>query len=151
CVQMLGNKGMSIEVAESAGQMPTVPRWFSGAMSMEAGLAARMREFRAKVRAIAPAGEAAIARMLMRQYAVAENVAHAAATYLHAQHRYADIPVEGELLVERVPDEGDGPLGGAATVLVFHTMIGRAANEALARAVAYRMSKRFGGKPMGSR
>ncbi len=150
CVQMAGGKGMSIQVTESAGQMPTVPRWFSGAMSMEAGLAARMREFRAKVRAIAPAGEGAITRMLMRQYRVSENVAHVAAIYLHAQHRYADIPVEGELLVERVPDEGDGPLGGPATVLVFHTMIGRAANEALARAVAYRMSKRFGGKPMGS-
>ena len=113
---------------------------------MEAGLAARMREFRGKVRAIAPAGQKAIARMLMRQYRVAEEVAVPAAAYLHAQHRYADIPVEGELLVERVPDEGAGELGGAATVLVFHTMIGRAANEALARVVAYRMHQRFGGR-----
>jgi ATP-dependent Lhr-like helicase len=110
-----------------------------------------MRDFRAKVRSIAPAGEAAISRMLMRQWRAPEPVARVAATYLHAQHRYADIPIDGELLVERVPDEGDGPLGGAATVLVFHTMIGRAANEALARVVAYRMSKRFGGKPMGAR
>ncbi|HVT83180.1 MAG TPA: hypothetical protein VHM90_21255, partial [Phycisphaerae bacterium] len=150
CVQMLASKGMTIEVIESAGQMPTVPRWFSGTMSMEAGLAARMRDFRAKVRAIAPAGEGAITRMLMRQYRVDDNVARVAAAYLHAQHRYADIPTEDELLVERVPDESDGPLGGAATVLVFHTMIGRAANEALARAVAYRMSKRFGGKPIAA-
>jgi len=128
-------------VALSSGLSPTVPRWFSGAMSMEPGLTARMRAFRAQVRAIAPAGAGAIARLLLRQYRVSDEVAGVAAAYLHAQHRYAEIPVEGQMLVERVPDEG-------AIVLVFHTMMGRAANEALARVVAYRMSKRFGGKPM---
>jgi ATP-dependent Lhr-like helicase len=76
--------------------------------------------------------------MLMRQFRVTADVAAIAAKYLHVQHRYAEIPVEGELLVERVPDED-------ATALVFHTMIGRAANEAIARLVAARMSQRFGG------
>ena len=106
CVRVEGSHGMRVDVTECAGQTPTVPRWFSGLMSMEAGLAGKMREFRGRVRAIAPAGEGAMARMLMRQYRVAEEVAAPAAAYLHAQHRYADIPVEGELLVERVPDEG---------------------------------------------
>jgi ATP-dependent Lhr-like helicase len=145
CVQVVGSKGMTLDVIECNGQTPTIPRWYSGSMSMEHGLAARMREFRAKVRAIAPAGEGAIARMLTRQYSVSDETAKAAAAYLHAQFRYADIPVDGQLLVERVPDEGGGIAGTEATVLVFHTMIGRAANEALARAVAYRMHKRFGG------
>ena len=147
CIQVTGSKGMTVEVVESDGQMPTVPRWYSGMMAMEAGLAGRMRAFRAQVRAIAPAGEKAIGRMLMRQFGCVgcgEDVARAAAGYLHAQFRYADIPVEDQLLVERVPDTGPGE--SEATVLVFHTMIGRAANEALARAVAYRMHKRFGGK-----
>jgi ATP-dependent Lhr-like helicase len=138
CVQFMGVKGMTAEVIESAGQMPTVPRWYSGTMAMERGLTARMREFRAKVRAIAPAGEKAISRMLARQYTVSDDVARVAGAFLDAQFRYADIPVEGQLLVERVPDE-------EATVLVFHTMIGRAANEALARVTAYRMHQRFGG------
>ncbi len=137
-VQFVGAAGMSVEVVESNGQSPTVPRWYSGTMAMEPGLARRMREFRAKIRSIAPGGEGAIARMLTRHYWVSEEVARVAAQYLHAQFRYADIPVEGQLLVERVPDE-------EATVLVFHTMIGRAANEALARVVAYRMHRRFGG------
>jgi ATP-dependent Lhr-like helicase len=142
CVRFCGSEGMTAFVAPSDGQLPTVPRWFSGQMSMEAGLAGQMREFRAKVRAIAPAGEKAISRMLMRQWRVEEDVARICAKYLHVQFRYADIPVEDELLVERVPDEG-------ATALVFHTMIGRAANEALARLVAYRMQKRFGGSGGG--
>ena len=144
CVQTHSSKHMTLYVTESNGQSPTVPRWFSGMMPMEAGLAALMREFRTKVRAIAPAGEGVIARMLTRQYRVDQDVAHVAAAYLHAQFRYADIPAEGELLVERVPDDNEGsPLGCPATVLVFHTMIGRAANEALARVVAYRMTQRF--------
>ena len=149
CVRVEGSHGMTVDVTECAGQSPTVPRWFSGMMSMEAGLTARMREFRARVRAIAAAGEKAIERMLMRQYGACADTARAGAAYLSAQHRYADIPVEGELLVERVPDEAEGPLGGAACVLVFHTMIGRAANEALARVVAYRMQERFGMRPPG--
>ena len=147
CVQVTGSKGMTIEVVESTGQMPTVPRWYSGTMAMEPGLAARMRDFRSQVRAIAPAGEKPIMRMLMRQFGgigCGEEVARTAAAYLHAQFCYADIPVEDQLLVERVPDTGAGDT--EATVLVFHTMIGRAANEALARAVAYRMHKRFGGR-----
>jgi ATP-dependent Lhr-like helicase len=143
CVQFLRSKGMTIEVAECSGQAPTIPRWYSGTMSMEPGLTARMREFRARVRAIAPAGQAAIARMLMRQYSVGEQVAKPAAAYLHAQFCYADIPSDDQLLVERVPDENGGSSGEPATVLVFHTMIGRAANEALARTVAYRLHGRF--------
>ena len=153
CVQFQSAKGMSIDVTLSSGLTPTVPRWFSGAMSMEPGLTERMRAFRAQVRAIAPAGAGAIARMLTRQYRLSEEVAAVAAAYLRAQHRYAEIPVEGQMLVERVPDDGGGggpggSAGGAAFVLVFHTMMGRAANDALARVVAYRMSQRFGGKPM---
>ncbi len=144
CVKVEGSRGMSVDVTECAGQSPTVPRWFSGMMSMEAGLAERMRHFREKIHAIAPAGEKAIARMLMRQYSACPQTAAPAAAYLFAQHRYADIPVDGELLIERVPDEAQGPLGGPACVLVFHTMIGRAANEALARLVAFRMQERFG-------
>ncbi len=99
CVQVCGSKGMAIDVIECSGQTPTVPRWFSGMLSMEPGLTAKMREFRAKVRAIAPAGESGITRMLTRQYQLAEETARVAAIYLHAQFRYADIPIDGQLLV----------------------------------------------------
>ncbi|HVX84323.1 MAG TPA: DEAD/DEAH box helicase [Phycisphaerae bacterium] len=137
CVQFHSAKAMSVFVTECAGQTPTIPRWYSGTLAMEPGLAAQMRDFRAKVRAIAPAGESAIARTLTRQFAADTATAKSAAQFLHAQFRYADIPTNDELLVERVPDDD-------AVVLVFHTMIGRAANEALARAVAYRIHQRFG-------
>ncbi len=142
CVQFVSAKGMTAEVTECSGQTPTIPRWYSGMMAMEPGLAAQMREFRSRVQAIAAAGEGAIARMLTRQYGASAAAARTASQFLHAQFRYADIPTEAQLLVERVPDDG-------ATVLVFHTMIGRAANEALARTVAYRMHQRFG-KPAGA-
>jgi ATP-dependent Lhr-like helicase len=142
CVQFASAKGMTVEVTECSGQTPTIPRWYSGTMAMEPGLAAQMREFRGRVQAIAPAGEAAIARMLTRQYGAPAAAARTASQFLHAQFRYADIPTDAQLLVERVPDDG-------ATVLVFHTMIGRAANEALARTVAFRMHQRFG-KPAGA-
>ncbi|HVS71588.1 MAG TPA: DEAD/DEAH box helicase [Phycisphaerae bacterium] len=137
CVQFHSAKAMSLFVTECAGQTPTIPRWYSGSLAMEPGLAAQMRDFRAKVRAIAPAGESAIARMLARQFAADAATAKSAAQFLHAQFRYADIPSDDELLVERVPDDD-------AVVLVFHTMVGRAANEALARAVAFRIHQRFG-------
>ncbi len=138
CVCFQRSEAMTIFVTESNGQQPTVPRWFGGMMSMEPGLASMMRDFRQSVRHVAPAGPAAIARLISRHYQVASDAAAVAAAFLHAQFRYADIPVDGQLLVERVPDDD-------AIVLVFHTMIGRAANDALARLVAYRMHKRFSG------
>jgi ATP-dependent Lhr-like helicase len=137
CVSFVRSEGMTAYVNPSDGQMPTVPRWMSGTMSMPDGLASEMRAFRAKVRAIAPAGAEAIARMLGRQFAADAQTAAVAADYLHAQFRYGDIPTEESLLIERVPDDG-------ATALVFHTMIGRAANDAIARLIAFRLHGTFG-------
>jgi len=137
CVAFSHSEGMTIHVHPSDGQLPTVPRWFSGSMAMADGLCRQMRVFRAAARGIAPAGAGAIARMLGRQWRASEEVAQLAAGYLHAQFRYADIPTEESLLVERVPDED-------AVALVFHTMIGRAANDAIARMLAFRMAKNWG-------
>ena len=119
CVRVEGSRGMTVDVCECSGQTPTVPRWFSGMMAMEAGLAARMREFRAKVRAIAPAGKKPSHACSCGNTAACEDTARAAAAYLSAQHRYADIPVEGELLVERVPDEARDPWAGPPACWCF--------------------------------
>jgi ATP-dependent Lhr-like helicase len=137
CVAFSHSQGMTIHVHPSDGQLPTVPRWFSGSMAMADGLCQQMRLFRATVRAIAPAGQHAISRMLSRQWRASEEVASLSAAFLHAQFRYADIPIEDSLLVERVPDED-------AVALIFHTMLGRAANDAIARLLAYRMHKNWG-------
>jgi len=69
---VLSAKGMSIDVTLLLGLSPTVQRGSPG-MSMEPGLAERMRAFAPSVRAIAPAGPGAIARMLLRQYRVSDR------------------------------------------------------------------------------
>lgn len=138
CVEYVRSEKMTVFVVPSEHQQPTAPRWVGQMLTMADGLTLQMRDFRNRVRAIAPAGPGAMGRLLMRQYGASAELAAPAAAFLHAQHRYAGIPGPDELLVERVPDED-------AVALVFHTIIGRAANEALARLVAYRMHRNFGG------
>lgn len=138
CVEFVNTRHMIVEVVPAKGRTPTVPRWFSGSMAMGQGLCQAMRQFRTRIKSIAHAGSDAIKYLLMRQWRVSEPVAHVAAEYLYAQYRDAGIPTDDALLIERVPDED-------SIALIFHTMLGRAANEAVARAVAYRFNRNFGG------
>ncbi|MEI8196720.1 MAG: hypothetical protein WCI73_12550, partial [Phycisphaerae bacterium] len=137
CVRFVGVQKMTVLVVESENPQPTVPRWGGQMLAMGPGLSAHMRDFRAKIKAIAPAGPAAIARMLTRQYGAAAPAASLAAAFLHAQHRYAEIPTAASLLIERVPDED-------SVALIFHAMHGRAVHDALARLVAWRLGRCFG-------
>ncbi len=138
CVELVNARHMAVDVTPAKGKLPTVPRWFSGTMAMGQGLCHAMQDFRHKAKNAAPAGVGAIKSMLLRQWRVSESIAAVAAEYLHAQHRYAEIPTDDMLLIERVPDED-------SLALIFHTLLGRAANEAVARAVAYRFNRNFGG------
>jgi ATP-dependent Lhr-like helicase len=65
-----------------------------------------------------------------------------------AQHQLSEIPTNDFLLVEELTDAADK--ARAACHYFFHSLIGRAANDALARVITYRLSKLHGGNAIAT-
>ncbi len=137
CVQIITCEVDAITVEPCAELRPTAPRWLSGQMPLGAAVADALRAFRKKVRAVAPAGAGAIAHLLIAQWQCPPDAARVAALYLLAQHQFSDIPTDDSLSIERFFQDD-------TATLVVHSLCGRAANEALSRAVALRLFRATG-------
>jgi ATP-dependent Lhr-like helicase len=145
---------MEVFVTRADGALPTIPRWNAHKMPLSAGVADEISRFRGEVRRRLENGEpeeplrAWIARRLACGAANA-RVIHAMVT---AQHRLSEIPLEGTLLVEEFLEDPASPSVTAARPRHYfvHSLIGRAANDALARVVARRLSAMRGGNAIST-
>jgi ATP-dependent Lhr-like helicase len=151
-------QGMTAFVSPAAGR-PTVPRWRSEALSLSTGLAGAVAALRRELAealipltacaagvngAHEPERQQQLAAVAGRLHAYladldlpAQEIAALVgpvAEYMVQQAAYAAIPHEGCLLIERFDED-------EARAYVLHTLIGRAANEALALAVAGRLRR----------
>jgi ATP-dependent Lhr-like helicase len=130
----------SILFARPAVGDPSLPRWTSDRQSLSSELAAEIAAFRAAAgRCLDEAGPAALRSWLMEMF----DLDHAAAGVLielfEAQVQWSEVPSPLGLLVEESPSpQGDGIL------YTFHAPLQRAACEALGRAIAARLGRRFG-------
>jgi ATP-dependent helicase Lhr and Lhr-like helicase len=126
--------------ARPTGGEPSLPRWTSDRQSLSFELARELAEFRDELgwRLVENGTEAARAWLVE----TIEFEADAAAVLLElfeAQVRWSEVPGARDLLVEQAPS----PLGDGL-VLTFHAPLHRAACEALGRATAARLGRRFG-------
>jgi ATP-dependent helicase Lhr and Lhr-like helicase len=131
--------------AEWAGQeLPTVPRWNANKMPLASGLAEAVVSLRSQLGAILSAGDdRAISAVdwLVEEYDLSSTNAEAIVRQFLAQLRISAIPSQGDLLVELYRE---GPMRH----LFFHSLIGRSANDALSRIVAWRVKKSLGGNAL---
>jgi ATP-dependent helicase Lhr and Lhr-like helicase len=131
--------------AEWAGHdMPTVPRWNANKMPLASGLAEEVVKLRSKLGAMLEAGnDGAITAVewLVEEYELTATNAEALVRQFLAQLRVSSIPAEGDLLIELYQE---GPLRH----LFFHSLIGRSANDALSRIIAWRVKKLRGGNAL---
>ena len=131
--------------AEWAGHdLPTVPRWNANKMPLASGLADEVTRLRSRLGAMLAEGEeGAIAGVdwLVEEYALSSTNAEAIVRQFLAQLRVSAIPSESDLLIELYRE---GPL----CHLFFHSLIGRSANDALSRIVAWRVKKSRGGNAL---
>lgn len=145
---------MEAFVTRADGAIPTIPRWNAHKMPLSAGVAGEISRFRGEVRRRLESGEAEkplrawIARRLDCGAANA-GVVHA---MFSAQHRLSEIPLEGTLLIEELLEEPDAPAGAGNRPrhYFFHSLIGRACNDALSRVVARRLSALRGGNAIST-
>ena len=130
-------QGMTAFVAPAAGR-PSVPRWASEILPATAGVAWGVGVLRAQLRDVFLVGGAeAVAAVLSERYDMGAADAAALAAYVATQQALSAIPDPDEILVERWVDPDDERV----LVHAVTSPLGRRANEALARAAAYRLGK----------
>lgn len=131
-------RGMTVNVTPASGP-PTIPSWFSEQLPLSFDLAVDIQRFRDIIDAKFHYGESKneiidfIADYLHLDY----NAAHAIYQYFREQYLYAKIPSKRRLLVEFYKGFG------GRKFIIFHSLFGRRVNDALSRAIAYIIAKKY--------
>ncbi len=130
-------------VERADGHLPTVPRWNAAKMPLTSGLAQGVRDLRAEVAARLESNKAPTEALdwLVEAYEISIANAEAILEQFRAQLSLSELPVGEKMLIE-VYREGEH------THYFFHSLIGRSANDALSRIVAWRVKNRIGGNAL---
>ncbi len=128
--RFLRSRGMQLVVEEVEGEKPTVPSWFSEQLPLSYDLAKRIQEFRRYVKELI---ERSNQKQLAENYNLEQGAAKAIVRYFDEQRKFSVVPDDRSVVVETFEEDGK--------VIVFHTLVGRRANNALARVFAYRAGK----------
>ncbi len=144
---------MEAFVTRADGALPTIPRWNAHKMPLSAGVAGEISRFRGEVRLRLENGEpeGPLRSWISRRLACGIANARVIHAMFSAQHRLSEIPLEGTLLIEELlEDPGASVTAARPHHYFFHSLIGRAANDALSRVVARRLSALRGGNAIST-
>jgi ATP-dependent helicase Lhr and Lhr-like helicase len=119
--------------ADSA--LPTIPRWYANKMPLASGVAAEVGRMRTALAASLDP------RVIIDEYGLTSGNADALVAHFALQARISRIPTPHFLLVEIFREPG-------FLHYFFHSLIGRAANDALSRIVAQRIKDTKGGNAL---
>lgn len=131
-------KGMTINVSPASGP-PTIPSWFSQQLPLSFDLALDIQRFRAHMDSKFQyrRSKEEIMEFIDDYLYVDEFAKNAIYEYFVEQFKYAQVPSNRKLLIEYYTG-----FGGRKFV-IFHSLFGRKVNDALSRAVAYLVAKRY--------
>jgi ATP-dependent Lhr-like helicase len=130
--------GLSVLAKASSGE-PNLPRWSSDRQGLSAELAQDVASFRARGAEALADGPSTFRAWLAEEYDLGANEAGVIESLLVGQEQASEIPDVDTVLVEEYPD----PMG-FDTNYAFHAPLGRPAAEAMGRAAAARLGRRFG-------
>lgn len=133
-------KGMKVFVDPKPKASPTVPSWYSERLPLSYDLGIRIGEFRRSVAQQIEMGaeDDDIIQWIMHNYYLDENTANAIYGYVKEQYDYlGEVSDHEDVTVERYIDE-EGRQN-----LIFETIYGRRAHDALARILANLLQKRI--------
>ncbi|MCC7550693.1 MAG: ATP-dependent helicase, partial [Methanobacterium sp.] len=131
-------RGMSVNVSPASGP-PTIPSWFSEQLPLSFDLAMEIQKFRGILEWEFKKGRSKkeIIEFIHDYLYLDYNAAHSIYQYFREQYLYAVVPNLKTLLVEYYTG-----FGGRKFV-VFHSLFGRRVNDALSRALAYVIARRY--------
>lgn len=130
-------EGLVVHARASGGE-PNLPRWSSDRQGLTSELAADLARFRDEAaRTLTLDGPQALRAMLIEGQGLDPEAAAVLEALFEGQVRLSEVPPADGLLVETWP-------GDRGPVYTFHAPLGRSACEAVGRAVAARVGRRFG-------
>ena len=136
CLEFRRLEGFAAHSKPSGGE-PSLPLWTSDRQSLTADLARELSAFRREAGERLTDGPQALRGWLCEVHGLDPEAAAVLVHLFEAQERLSEIPGPESLLVEESPHE-------QGTLYTFHAPLGRAACEALGRACAARLGRRFG-------
>ena len=131
-------KGMTINVTPAMGP-PTIPSWFSQQLPLSFDLAMDIQKFRSHMETKFEyrRSKEEIMEFIYDYLYVDDFAANSIYEYFVEQYKYAIIPSNRLLLIEYYKG-----FGGRRFV-IFHSLFGRKVNDALSRATAYIVAKKY--------
>lgn len=131
-------KGMTINVTPSVGP-PTIPSWFSQQLPLSFDLALDIQRFRDFMNSkfMYRRSKEEIMEFIYDYLYVDDFAANSIYEYFLEQYQYAQIPSNRKMVIEYYTG-----FGGKKFV-IFHSLFGRKVNDALSRATAYLVARRF--------
>ena len=140
-VRLIDTGVNEVWVERADGHRPTVPRWNAAKMPLTSGLARAVRKLRTELaEQLRDSNETAL-DWLVESYDLSSANAQAIVGQFRAQLSISDIPTGEKMLIE-LYREAD------YSHYFFHSLIGRGANDALSRIVAWRLKQRSGGNAL---
>ncbi|MEP6822208.1 MAG: DEAD/DEAH box helicase, partial [Chthoniobacterales bacterium] len=130
-------------VERADGHLPTVPRWNAAKMPLTSGLAEGVRNLRADLaqRLARETDDGATLDWLVENYEISIANGEAILKQFRAQLSVSEIPAGEKMLIELYRE-------AEHSHYFFHSLIGRSANDALSRIVAWRVKNRLGGNAL---
>jgi ATP-dependent Lhr-like helicase len=132
----------SIARARACAGEPSLPRWSSDRQSLSPELALDLARFRAEAALRLADGPSALRGWLCEAQRLDTEAAGLLVHLFESQEQISEIPVPGTLLVEQSPTNVD--IEDDGLTYTFHAPLSRSACEALGRATAARLGRRFG-------
>ena len=129
-------------VERADGHLPTIPRWNAAKMPLTSGVANAVRNLRADLVArLREGSDVEAIDWLVESYQISIANAQAIVEFFRAQLAISEVPAGPKLLIELYRE-------GEHSHYFFHSLIGRSANDALSRIVAWRVRARIGGNAL---
>ncbi|MBA3881155.1 MAG: DEAD/DEAH box helicase [Chthoniobacterales bacterium] len=144
-VRLLETAVQAAYVERADGHLPTIPRWNAAKMPLTSGLARAVRELRSDLAdkiAQEPSASEPL-DWLVENFAISIANAEAILEQFRAQLSISELPVGEKMLIELYRE-------GEHSHYFFHSLIGRSANDALSRIVAWRVKNRIGGNALAT-
>ncbi len=136
-VKAIGNK---VFVKSAFDKKPTIPSWFSEQLPLNYELAKEIREFREKLINMVKRGKSII-KFLMKNYNTDYNSAYNIEKYIKDEINFLKLKglkyKKDSLFIEYYIDDDD------RQNIIFQFLFGRKCNEALAKAISYKIGKKL--------